>query len=131
MEQATTQANQGLSSNSVVPQTVQRKHSGLGIASFCICIGIGIIKILLFLILIPLDITKYFYVDFVLLIYLFPLYPLISILLSLVALGLGIGGLIQKDRKKIFSILGTIISAVTTIYLTSVYLIVWYGMNFG
>ncbi len=31
---------------------------------------------------------------------------------SLVALGLGIGGLLQKDRKKIFAILGTVISAV-------------------
>ena len=32
---------------------------------------------------------------------------------SLVALGLGIGGLIQKDRKKIFAILGTVFAAIT------------------
>jgi hypothetical protein len=34
-------------------------------------------------------------------------------LLDLVALGLGIGGLIQKDRKKVFAILGTIFSGLT------------------
>ncbi|QYJ90316.1 MULTISPECIES: hypothetical protein [Shewanella] len=32
--------------------------------------------------------------------------------LALVALGLGIGGLVQKQRKKIFAILGTIFSSV-------------------
>jgi hypothetical protein len=32
---------------------------------------------------------------------------------TLVALGLGIGGLVQKERKKIFAIIGTVISALT------------------
>jgi hypothetical protein len=31
---------------------------------------------------------------------------------SLVALGLGIGGLLQKDRKKIFAVLGAVFSCV-------------------
>ena len=39
---------------------------------------------------------------------------------TLLALGLGIGGLLQKERNKIFAILGTVMSAVTfvgTIFL--------------
>lgn len=35
--------------------------------------------------------------------------------LSLVALGLGIAGLMQKDRKKIFAVLGTVFSAVAMV----------------
>ncbi|SDU32630.1 hypothetical protein [Halopseudomonas salegens] len=34
---------------------------------------------------------------------------------ALVAFGLGVGGLLQKERKKIFAILGTIFSAVALI----------------
>ena len=39
--------------------------------------------------------------------------PFITI--TLVSLGLGIGGLVQKERKKIFAILGTIFSATITL----------------
>ncbi|GGZ04281.1 hypothetical protein GCM10007169_21350 [Shewanella fodinae] len=35
------------------------------------------------------------------------------VLLSLVALGLGIAGLFQKDRQKVFPILGTVFSSFT------------------
>lgn len=45
------------------------------------------------------------------------------ILLCLVALGFGIAGLIQKDRKKIFAILGTIFSAVTFVGTISLMII--------
>ena len=45
------------------------------------------------------------------------------ILVDLVALGLGIGGLIQKDRKKIFSILGTIFSISTIIGIVFIMII--------
>ena len=34
---------------------------------------------------------------------------------SLVALGLGIGGLTEKDQKKLYAILGTVFSVVTLV----------------
>ena len=42
---------------------------------------------------------------------------------SLVALGLGIGGLFQKGRKKIFAIVGIVFSAVTILGTISIMLI--------
>jgi hypothetical protein len=42
---------------------------------------------------------------------------------DLVALGLGIGGLFQKDRKKIFPILGTIFSTLAIIGIVFVIVI--------
>jgi hypothetical protein len=37
------------------------------------------------------------------------------IFVSMVALGLGIAGLVQKNRKKIFALLGTIFSALSCV----------------
>jgi hypothetical protein len=40
--------------------------------------------------------------------------------LSLVALGLGIGGLFQKERKKVFAILGMVFAAATLLGTVSI-----------
>jgi hypothetical protein len=70
------------------------KHSGLGIASFSISIICGIVTILTWM----FNSGYFFY------------FSLGTLIMSSVALGLGLGGLIQIDRKKLFAILGTIFS---------------------
>ncbi|MFM7148551.1 MAG: hypothetical protein ACKO23_01795 [Gemmataceae bacterium] len=45
-----------------------------------------------------------------------------SLVASFTALGLGIGGLIEKDKKKIFAILGTVFAAI--IFMFTIFLIV-------
>ena len=100
---------------------MKRKHSELGIASFSISIVISIFMILIQAIyfILPIQINPFTpetialnknaeWVWF----FLFFCYPIVF----LVALGLGIGGLIQKERKKLFAILGIIISAMTITY---------------
>jgi hypothetical protein len=74
-----------------------RKHSGLGIASLSISIIVIIVIILGFLLNIKEGVEDVWFCG--------------TLIISLVALGLGIGGLIQKDQKKLFAILGTIFSA--------------------
>jgi len=51
-----------------------------------------------------------------------------SLLVSLVALGLGISGLLHKERKQIFAILGTIFSAVIVV---GTFLLVLLGLAMG
>jgi hypothetical protein len=85
------------------------KHSGLGIASFCVSLFCGLLAVMLVavsgflvasgqneesigLILAGLGIIG-------------------DILLMLIALGLGIAGACMKDRRKIFAILGIIFSS--------------------
>ncbi len=48
---------------------------------------------------------------------------------SLVALGLGIGGLMQKDRKKIYAILGTIFSVGTIIVFNCIGLLLNHSIS--
>ena len=86
---------------------MERKHSGLGIASFITNIVVIFTIALLVIgsnldgaIISQIPLSIYFVFPFV----------------SLVALMLGIGGLIQKDRKKIFAILGTVFSAVIILF---------------
>lgn len=104
MEQIPTQDNPESSSNTEVPQTMQRKHSGLGIISISISIVV-VIYTLLWPLLMIYHMREWL-----------PAFPCISPFLSLVALGLGIRGLFQKDHKKIYAIIGTIFSAVILIF---------------
>ena len=93
-------------------ENTERKHSGFGIASFITSIGIDIFIIALWYIIVS-DIT-----------YAYGLPPSKTLKTTwslcnlskfglLLPLGLGIGGLLQKGRKKLFAILGTIFSAMT------------------
>ena len=101
---------------------MEQKHSKLGISSFGISIGLIIFIIALRFIIVN-DNT-----------YAYSLPPSNTLTTArsmwtlskyglLVALGLGIGGLLQKDRKKIFAILGTIFSAMTIIFIVVGYVI--------
>lgn len=90
-----------------------RKHSGLGIASFVTGIISGICLFLLIVIAGVMEASTPGGIDEdsagAVMVGLF-LFAFMGA--ALVALGLGIGGLLQKERKKIFAILGTIFSAV-------------------
>ena len=88
------------------------KHSGVGIASFVTSIVAGALIFLLVIIAGVLEASTPGGMDEesigAVLIGLF-LFAFLGA--ELVALGLGIGGLIQKDRKKTFAILGVVFSA--------------------
>lgn len=88
------------------------KHSGVGIASFVTSIVAGVLIFLLVIIAGVLEVSTPGGMDeesiAAVLIGLF-LFAFLGA--ELVALGLGIGGLLQKDRKKIFAILGVVFSA--------------------
>ena len=90
-----------------------QKHSGLGIASFVTSIVSGLFIFLLIVVAGVMEVSTPGGIDeesaTAVIVGLFIFAFLGS---SLVALGLGIAGLLQKDRKKIFAILGTIFSAV-------------------
>jgi len=95
---------------------MEYRHSGIGVASFVISIvmalsGFGLILIAgVIEVTTPGGMNESSAIAIVLGLSIFG-----CILVDLVALGLGIGGLIQKNRNKIFSILGTIFSALTII----------------
>jgi hypothetical protein len=80
---------------------LQQKHSGPGIASFCLSIVQSIVIIL---------VDGFHIINYLLICY------CVFLLIPYVAFGLGIWGLIQKDRKKLFAILGMILSVVIMIY---------------
>jgi hypothetical protein len=89
-----------------------QKHSGLGIASFITSTASGIILILLFVIAGAIESSTPGGVDEESAEILgFSLFALLGA--SLASLGLGIGGLVQKERKNIFAILGTVFAAIT------------------
>ncbi|MEJ2437470.1 MAG: hypothetical protein P8Y49_07125 [Sulfurovaceae bacterium] len=91
---------------------MEQKHSGIGIASFVISIVAGI---LIFIVLaiagsieastpggIDENSTEAVMIGLAIIGLLF---------LNVLSVGLGIGGLLQKERKKIFAILGTVFSS--------------------
>jgi hypothetical protein len=94
----------------------QQQHSGLGIASFTISIVCAILLFLLFLIAGVMEASTPGGIDeesveAVML----GLFIIFLLFLNLLAIGLGIGGLLQTERKKIFAILGSIFAALTTL----------------
>ena len=92
----------------------EQKHSGLGVASFVTSLISGVVIFLLLAVAgvmeastpggISEDSLSAMVVGLILLLFLG---------VALVALGLGIAGLLQKNRKKIFALLGSIFSAAT------------------
>jgi len=91
---------------------MEQKHSGLGIASFISSINSGISLFLIFVVAGVMETSSPGGMDeespaaivagLGMLAFLF---------VALIALGLGIAGIIQKDRKKLFAVLGTVFSA--------------------
>jgi len=90
------------------------KHSGVGIASFIVSIIGSLLMFLLFVIAGAIQLSTPGGVDEN-----SPAAMVIGLMLFLlmfallVALGLGIGALCQSDRKRLFGVLGTILSAVS------------------
>lgn len=94
----------------------EQKHSGLGIASFITSIVSGLILFLLIVIAGVMEASTPGGIDensAGAVIVGFCLFAFMGA--ALLALGLGIGGLFQKERKKIFAILGTVFSAVSLV----------------
>jgi len=99
-----------------VPAAVERKHSGLGISSFVISLGGGFAMFLLFCVAGFMETTTPGGIDedsgvaVVLGLVIFAV-----IALHLLGLGLGIGALTQKDRKKVFSVLGLVFNTLVVV----------------
>ena len=92
------------------------KHSGIGIASFITSIVVIILFFSIFIFAAIVAISTPGGVDEESVeVAVFGIVIIALLLVGLVAIGLGIGGLYQKDRKKIFSILGTTFSSVTVV----------------
>jgi len=94
----------------------EKKHSGLGIASFITSIVSGLLIFLLIVVAGVMEASTPGGIDEesagAVMVGLF-LFAFLGA--ALVALGLGIAGLLQKERKKLFAILGTVFSAVSLV----------------
>jgi len=107
----------------------EQKHSGLGIASFITSIVSGILIFLLIVIAgvmvtsTPGGMNEESAGAMMVGLFLFAFLGA-----ALVALGLGIGGLIQKERKKILAMLGTVFAAVS---IVGTIFIVMFGLAMG
>jgi hypothetical protein len=96
-----------------------KNHSGLGIASFCIFVGGGLFAMAMVTIgMVKLSGTRMggSGEDIIL------GGAVLGFILDIVALGLGVAGLCQRGRKKVFAILGTALS--TLILLAALALVV-------
>jgi hypothetical protein len=98
------------------PGLEEKKHSGIGIASFVISLGAALGIFLVFVIAGIMETTtpggmneksaSAIIVGFCIIGLLF---------VNLVAIGLGLGGFMKKGEKKLFAVLGTIFSSVITL----------------
>lgn len=103
---------------------MEKKHSGLGIASFIISIICGLAIFSLIVLAGVMDATTPGGIDensaeAIIL----GLFLIAFLILDFIGIGLGIGGLCQKNRNKIFAVLGVIFTALT-ILLTLAIMIV-------
>lgn len=104
--------------------SVDMKHSGLGISSFIISAATGVAMFVLIMLAGVLETTTAGGMDEEsVAAVLIGLFMFGFLFIDLLAVGLGIAGLFQKDRKKIFAILGVVI-AVATILMTLLLLVV-------
>ncbi len=88
----------------------QPRHSGVGVASFVLAIVAAVVLMIDIVVIVSMQFhnprrgrESEMIVGLVI---------LACVVLQLLALGLGIGGLLQRDRKKVFAILGVCFSAV-------------------
>jgi len=94
---------------------LEQRHSGLGIASCLISLaaGTGLFGLLVLALIASVAVDRHANIDprhTARL--LFGLLALGLLLLEMVALGLGIAGCMQADRKRLFAILGTVFAGV-------------------
>jgi len=109
------------------PNDLPMKHSGIGIASFALSIGILIVTFILVVVAgvmeasTPGGINEESPAAIML-----GLAIIGMVVLNVVAFGLGIGSMFQKDRKKLFGVLGMTFSALTIIGIIS---LIMFGMS--
>ena len=97
---------------------LEKKHSGLGISSFIVSIATGVSMFLLFIAAGMMEISTPGGIDEDSVgAMLVGLFLFAFLLLSVLAIGLGIAALFQRDRKKLFAVLG-IVFAASTIVIT-------------
>lgn len=103
---------------------MEQKHSGIGIASFVTSVAASLLLGMMVVIAGAMEIATPGGLDeesaaaMVL-----GLFIIALLVVEVVALGLGIAGLFQKDRKKLFAILGTTFSAATIIGILFIFVI--------
>ncbi len=103
---------------------MEMRHSGLGISSFIISTAIGVLMFLLFVIAGVLETSTPGGMDENSVeAMLVGLFLIAFLLMDLVALGLGVGGLFQRDRRKVFAVLGVVFS-VGTVAITLLFLLI-------
>ena len=99
---------------------MEQKHSGFGIASFIISLLTGMGLCLAIAILTFLEYKDPGLLDRETMISnLLGLVIIAGIAVDLVAIGLGLAGLLHKNHKKIFAILGTIFAALGVVGITA------------
>jgi len=107
----------------------EQRHSGLGIASFITAIASAVLMFLLIVVAGALEASTPGGMDeesaAAMLVGLF---LILFMLTSVVALALGIAGLFQRDRKRVFPILGTVFSSFTVL---GTILLVMVGLAMG
>lgn len=107
----------------------EQKHSGIGIVSFITSIISGICIFLILVIAGVMEASSPGGMDEESASAVVVGLSLFAFLgMALLALGLGIGGLFQKERKKIFAILGTVFSSIS---LLSTIFIIIVGLAMG
>jgi mannose/fructose/N-acetylgalactosamine-specific phosphotransferase system component IID len=99
---------------------MDQRHSGLGIASFALSMVMAVFIFLLLVVAGVMESSRPGGIDetsagAIIL----GLLIIGSMFAELVALGLGVGGLMQKDRNKLFPILGAVFSAMTLLGVTA------------
>ena len=108
-------------------QNITQKHSGFGIASFIIAIIQGVTTAVV-VILASVFAAKEPQSENEVALAIIGLAIFGGIFAHLVGLGLGIAGVVQKDRKKVFSILGLIFNIVAVITIALLMII---GLTVG
>ena len=107
----------------------EQKHSGLGVASFVISVITAVLAFLLIVGAGVLEVTTPGGVDEESAVAIVVGLLIIGcMVIDLVALGLGIAGLVQRDRKKVFAVLGTVFSAAT---ILGIIFVIMLGMMAG
>jgi hypothetical protein len=95
---------------------MELKHSGIGITAFIISLAMAIIAFVIVIIAGVIEASSPGGMDeSSAAAVVVGLLIIGCLLIQLAALGLGIAGLIQKNRKKIFAVLGTVFSGMTLV----------------
>jgi len=115
--------DKGMLESEVMP-AVKLKHSGMGVASFATSVVAGLLIIVCYIAIVAKTLATGGTLDKHSSFAIISGMIIIGLLLcDLIALGLGIAGIFEKNRKKVFAILGTIISAMMILMVISLTII--------